>query len=153
MVKMKNLKIIRSYAFIVIAMIQIGYILVGCSDENILNCDHSTMAKRKTTRSVEINTRYMYPSITEIMESSDVCSMMENVWSRTLAAASSAGRKEFGFYIYYNYMSGVISCGNVIEGPLVTSAQESGSIDLGEPKHQTNTVAAQPSIHIRLYTI
>lgn len=102
--------------------------IVNCTEQD---CDaygeptKPTSAKRKI-RYTEDNdpdimydtTIYQFPDISQILGNEDVKSAMREAWKKTLSAAKEDGsRCEYGFYVYYDYVSHVITCDEPLAGP------------------------------------
>lgn len=78
-----------------------------------------------------------YPSIDDIVADPEVSSVLAEYWARTKSFASTAGRKEFGCWIYLNTSTGKYVCeevpnDNVVVGCVGTKAD----IAPGSPRGQ-----------------
>lgn len=75
---------------------------------------------------------YKYPSVNDIIRDSGVKSAMESAWSSMKNSASEKGRKEYGFFIYYDMDKKSYWCGSIVEGGSVSGCEgTNASINLG----------------------
>lgn len=73
-----------------------------------------------------------YPTVTQISNSTVVIDQMNAAWSRMKNSCSNTGRKEYGFWIYYNHTESKFWCGDIVEGPLQGySTNTAASVHLG----------------------
>lgn len=83
-----------------------------------------------------------FPSVSDIKNNGTVSSNMNRLWLQTMNSANKYGRREFGFYIYYNKKTGFLSVGPDISGPLVTGCVgTNASIYPGIPSDNTTVCA------------
>lgn len=91
--------------------------------------DGMTFEGKVNTRSGKI---YKYPSVNDIIKDSGVKSAMESAWSSMKNNASKSGRKEYGFFIYYDIDKNSYWCGSIVEGGNVSGCEgTNASINLG----------------------
>jgi hypothetical protein len=91
--------------------------------------------QRITTNTETVVVRY--PSVNSIMTNSTIKGAMDFAWRNTKSAASSNGRREFGFWIYVNTTGSSIKyeTGPHVMGNLITGCEDThASIALGATK-------------------
>lgn len=114
------------YALLIAAATMIGITIYGsCSSDDddypyLYQEGYTSMANSRMTRSGEESNSGQFPVISAIVNNSTVVSKMNEVWQQTKDAASSSGRSEFGFYIYYNRATCQYSFSEVFQGPIVS---------------------------------
>lgn len=69
------------------------------------------------------STEYRYPYIDEIISDETVIHNMEIAWNMMKDSASGNGRREFGFYIYYDDRFKKFECGIIRGGPVITGGE------------------------------
>ena len=75
-----------------------------------------------------------FPSVTEIAESPIVKKTMEEAWGKMINNASEKGRREYGFFIYYDFKTKKYTVGPMVEGPnIVGFCGTSANVYLGVP--------------------
>lgn len=95
--------------------------------------------RKVDTRSGKI---YKYPTVDEIKSNSTVKAAMESAWDMMKNNASSSGRKEYGFFIYYDMDKKTYWCGSMIEGGNVSGCEgTNASINLGIPEEDLRLCA------------
>ncbi len=70
-----------------------------------------------------------FPTVYEIASNSVVIAKMNKVWQQTIDYASPQGRREYGFYIFYDKSTNLYSFSDVIEGPIIANCEISASIN------------------------
>lgn len=115
--------------FATVFMVVTAITIASCSqDDDDYNSNMYTLAEEMDTRSGEgggivFPPICVYPTVDVIKENSNVQAAMEQAWSLTKSSASPSGRKEYGFWIYYHYDTGEITCGSLIEGPPISGGE------------------------------
>ena len=102
-------------------------LLASCSqDDDYYDSDMYTLAETGT-RLAEggdsgdpFGNICIFPAGYVIKEDAGVQAKMKEAWKRTIEFASPSGRREYGFWIYYHYETGKITCGDLIEGDVIT---------------------------------
>lgn len=69
------------------------------------------------------SSEYRYPHVYEIVTDDTVIKNMELAWEMMIESASENGRREFGFYIYYDDRFKKYECGIIRGGPVVTGGE------------------------------
>lgn len=69
------------------------------------------------------SSEYRYPYIDEIISDETVIHNMEIAWNMMKDSASGNGRREFGFYIYYDDRFKKFECGIIRGGPVITGGE------------------------------
>lgn len=112
-------------------------VFFACSDASITNELFPLSPTKMTTRAAG-----EFPSVSDIRNNGTVSSAMNRLWNQTKNSANKNGRREFGFYIYYNKNTGLLSVGPDIYGPLVSGCiGTNASIYPGRPSDNTTVCA------------
>lgn len=83
-----------------------------------------------------------YPTVSAIISDPTVKSKMEEAWAKMKSNASSSGRNEYGFYIYYDSNSKQYSCGTMVKGPTIAGCEgTNASVSLGIPTNNITVCA------------
>lgn len=69
------------------------------------------------------SSEYRYPHVYEIIADETVIKNMELAWEMMKESASGNGRREFGFYIYYDDRFKKYECGIIRGGPVITGGE------------------------------
>ena len=137
---MKEVMSLKHTYLIMNVFLFIVILFVSCSeDKNQL--DNPVL---ETIEIADAKTRaaYVFPSVSEIIQNQTVINAMNNAWSQTKSNASSAGRNEYGFYIYYNHTTKNFYVGTLTKGPLMTGCVgTSASISLGKVTNNLDVCA------------
>lgn len=116
----------KIFQFIFLLSLCAGF--YSCTNEdNISNSHDESDISSRSVRAV-----YTFPSVSEITASSVVKTKMDEAWQLMKDNASSSGRSEYGFYIYYNHSSKTYYVGNIVAGGVASGcAGTNASISLG----------------------
>lgn len=124
-----------------LSLVAIAFIVSSCNndaEDSILNIK----SKSRSIEDVTVMPTDVYPSVTEILDDDAVYMAMFIAWCETLSFASEEGRREVGFYIYYDFVTKKFSVGEIVYGPYVKyDAGTSASVNLG-PAKDNMTVCA-----------
>ncbi|MEG0191382.1 MAG: hypothetical protein RR681_09400, partial [Lachnospiraceae bacterium] len=112
--------------FIFLLSLFIGF--YSCTNEdNISNSHDESEIQLKSTRGI-----YTFPRVSDITASSVVQAKMEEAWRLMKNNASSSGRSEYGFYIYYDHSNRTYYVGDMVAGGITSGcAGTNASISLG----------------------
>ena len=124
-----------------ISLVAITSIVTSCNndaDEFILNNNSNS----RSIKGVTIIATDEYPSVSEIIADDTVKMAMWAAWVDTLSFASPEGRREVGFYIYYDFYTRKFSIGEFVDGPIVKNGPgTSASVRLGAPTNNETVCA------------
>ena len=85
----------------------------------------------KTSPEPQIQT-LSYPTVSQISNSSVVLEQMNRAWLNMKNSCTRDGRREYGFWIYYNHTESKFWCGDIVEGPLRAYTEGTpASVNLG----------------------
>ena len=141
------------YALLIAAATCIGFTInSSCSsDEDYDNYSSGkelfTRAEREMGRGNENGQSELvpYPNATRIKNDPTVKAKMQEAWELTKENSSPSGRTEYGFYIYYDATSDILSCGPMQNGePSNWCGGEYGDspdIDLGNDSNNVKVCA------------
>ena len=100
-------------------------VLSGCSSEDYYLFDDENWEdiqvprSRMTKSNPEPQPGNAVPSISDIISDPTVISMMNQAWQNMIGSCCVEGRKEYGFFIYYNYSNQSFVCGEMQNGDLI----------------------------------
>lgn len=118
------------------------FILIGLFSCNSDLSEEEILQQPPPAESVTTKALKPFPTVNEIKNNPTVSSAMNRLWLQTLSSANRYGRREFGFYIYFNRNTGFYSVGPDISGPLVSGCVGTqASIYPGIPSDNTTVCA------------
>ena len=116
-----------------LSLVAIAFIVSSCNndaEDSILNIK----SKSRGIEDVTVMPTDVYPSVSEIIDDPTVYMAMFIAWYETISFASEEGRREEGFYIYYDFFTKKFSVGETVYGPVVKFIiGTSASVSLGSP--------------------
>lgn len=89
----------------------------ACTNEDLLSINNET-SKRINLK--ETKASHAFPNLSRIKIDPAVISTMNSAWNKMKQNASSNGRREYGFYIYYDEANDRLYCGKLQEGPNIS---------------------------------
>ena len=121
----------KNYILNMLLLVCIGF--SSCAKESSSFSDSSM--QDDSTKVLYADTYVEFPYVDEIISEPTVIQAMDQAWSlMEKNSTSSAGRIEYGFWIYYNFKNGSIWPGDMIEGDNVIGCEgTNGQIRLGIP--------------------
>ena len=124
-----------------ISLVAITSIVTSCNND----ADEFILNSNSNSRSIEgeiITPSDVYPSVSEIIADETVNNAMLGSWYGTLSFASYDGRREEGFYIYYDFYTRKFSIGEIVFGPIVKNGPGTkATVWLGAPKNNATVCA------------
>ena len=118
------------FLFYVLSLLTVVGINVSCSDDSNIE-DRPVMTR--ATMAKQASLQQDYPSVKNIIADPTVKAGMEAAWSQMKSSASSAGRSEYGFYIYYDSNSKKYTCGSMVKGPTISGCEgTNANVSLGK---------------------
>lgn len=119
---------------------------ISCIDIDYYEEDYTTYVSHdrsfpRIKTKGENNQQYIYyPDVNTIKTSAVVLAQMENAWNKMKNSCNENGRREYGFWIYYDNKTNSIWCGGMDSGPFV-SYTDTAEIYLRTPENQTQACA------------
>ena len=137
------------YYFAITLTLACGSYIQSCSGEDFDEPWQGPEFKTRTgrTRST-LEGPVIFPTTSMIAGSQEILSRMNDSWEQTLASCTSTKRREYGFYIYYDYMTGAITGGINYAGQEV-SCGANASLHMGSPTN-TSTLCGMFHTHTSL---
>lgn len=115
----------------------------SCSNEDVFSLNEQQRTELPATRAV-----HKFPNISRIQSDKNVVSMMNSAWNNMKNSASSSGRKEYGFYIYYDESKDLITCGKMQVGPNIAGcAGTNGTLNLTPDNPATFNLTVCAAFH------
>jgi hypothetical protein len=87
--------------------------------------------------SEEKDIEVQFPSFSDIVADATVKTAIETAWSDTKAAATRTGRREYGFWIFYNTHTCKFVVGRIVPGPIVPHGSAAEIILGAKPGDET----------------
>lgn len=100
----------------IMLLILTAWCISACTNEDLVSINRTS----KRINLKETKASHSFPNISRIKIDPAVISMMNSAWTKMKQNASSNGRREYGFYIYYNETNDEIYCGRLQEGPNIS---------------------------------
>ena len=115
--------------------------------------DNSGLSRPRMTKSnPEPGSGQQYfPPVDIIVNNSAVKDSMDEAWSLMLASCSEAGRREYGFLIFYNPTTGTLSTGQMCKGDLL-SYDKRGSVRITGSCPSGTYPCAKFHVHTSFYS-
>lgn len=113
----------------------------SCTNENSIS-EALDLNEQIDENTRNLRAEYIFPNISSIVSNPVVVAQMNSAWNSMKSNASTSGRSEYGFYIYYNHTSKTYYCGNIVQGSVTSGcAGTNASISLGRVTNNVEVCA------------